>query len=70
MSAEHIKELALIEAECFSVPWSEDALRAEITKDNSRFFVAITKNSDNFILSSIRTASIHYIIDGEYVQFL
>lgn len=34
-------------------------------------FIAITKTGDNFILSSIRNASIHYrIIDGEYVQFL
>ena len=44
MNESHLKDLALLEKQCFSVPWSEDALRAEITKDNSRFFVAITKN--------------------------
>ena len=37
-------DLALLEKQCFSVPWSEDALRAALTKDNSRFFVAITKD--------------------------
>ena len=44
MNESHLKDLALLEKQCFSVPWSEDALRAELTKDNSRFFVAITKN--------------------------
>ena len=44
MNESHLKDLALLEKQCFSVPWSEDALREELTKDNSRFFVAITKN--------------------------
>ena len=44
MNETHLKDLALLEKQCFSVPWSENALRAELTKENSRFFVAITKN--------------------------
>ncbi len=44
MNETHLKDLALLEKQCFSVPWSEKALRAELEKDNSRFFVAITKN--------------------------
>ena len=44
MNESHLKDLALLEKQCFSVPWSESALRAELEKDNSRFFVAITKN--------------------------
>ena len=44
MDEGHIKDLALLEKQCFSVPWSESALMAELEKENSRFFVAITKN--------------------------
>lgn len=44
MNESHIKDLVLLEKQCFSVPWSENALRAELEKENSRFFVAITKN--------------------------
>ena len=40
MSAEHIKELALIEAECFSVPWTENGLYEELSNANARFYVA------------------------------
>ena len=44
MDESHLKDLALLEKQCFSVPWSESALRAELEKENSRFFVAITKD--------------------------
>lgn len=44
MNETHLKDLVLLEKQCFSVPWSENALRAELAKENSRFFVAITKN--------------------------
>ena len=44
MNESHLKDLALLEKQCFSVPWSENALRMELTKENSRFFVAIIKN--------------------------
>lgn len=44
MNETHLKDLALLEKQSFSVPWSENALRAELEKENARFFVAITKN--------------------------
>ena len=44
MNETHLKDLALLEKQCFSVPWSENALRAVFEKENARFFVAITKN--------------------------
>ena len=44
MNEAHLKDLALLEKQCFSTPWSENSLRAELEKDNARFFVAITKN--------------------------
>ena len=44
MNETHLKDLALLEKQCFSVPWSENALRTELIKDSSRFFVAITKD--------------------------
>ena len=44
MNETHLKDLALLEKQCFSVPWSENALGAELEKDNSMFFVAITQD--------------------------
>ena len=44
MDESHIKDIALLEKQCFSVPWSENSLEAELEKENARFFVAITKN--------------------------
>ncbi len=37
----HIKELALIERECFSTPWTEKGLYDELSNPNARFYVAI-----------------------------
>ncbi len=41
MSENHIPFLSQIEKECFSTPWSEDGLRAELTNSHARFFVAL-----------------------------
>lgn len=40
MTAAHISEIAELEKECFSSPWSENALKAELNNDNSFFLVA------------------------------
>lgn len=37
----HIEKLALIEKECFSTPWSENALREELENFHARFLVAV-----------------------------
>ena len=39
MGNEHIISLAGLEKICFSEPWSEEGLRAELTKSEARFFV-------------------------------
>lgn len=41
MSAEHISALAELERECFSAPWSENALTEELTNPNAVFRVAL-----------------------------
>ena len=41
MSEHHIKALALIEAECFSTPWTENGLFEELSNNNARFYVAL-----------------------------
>lgn len=41
MAEEHIKTLAVIEKECFSTPWSENALKSELANGYARFFTAI-----------------------------
>ena len=43
MQDEHIAAVADIERECFSTPWSENSLKAELEKDSSFFYVAATE---------------------------
>ena len=40
MSEEDIADIARIEKECFSSPWSEEGLRSELTNDGAHFFTA------------------------------
>ncbi len=41
MTAEHIPYLAEIEKQCFSTPWSENALSEELLNPHARFFVCL-----------------------------
>lgn len=40
MSPSHVGEIARLEKECFSTPWSEDGLKSELNNAIARFFVA------------------------------
>ena len=40
MTSSHIGEIARLEKECFSSPWSEDGLKSELDNNFARFFVA------------------------------
>ncbi len=42
MTSEHIPEIALLEKECFSSPWSENALSEELNNESSHFIVAVS----------------------------
>lgn len=41
MKEEHISSIAELEKQCFSQPWSENALREELDNENSHFLVAL-----------------------------
>ena len=41
MNEDHLKAIAEIESECFSDPWSEDALRSELSNEGACFLTAI-----------------------------
>lgn len=41
MAKEHISEIARIERECFSLPWSEKSLEDELNNSNAHFLTAI-----------------------------
>ena len=41
MGESHIEKLAVIEKDCFSTPWSENALREELENSYARFLVAV-----------------------------
>ena len=45
MAAEHIPAVAALEAACFSLPWSEEGLREELTNPFARFLVALDGNT-------------------------
>ena len=40
MTVAHIEEIARLEKECFSSPWSKDGLNAELDNKFARFYVA------------------------------
>ena len=42
MTSAHIEEIARLEKECFSSPWSEEGLRSELDNSFARFFVALS----------------------------
>ena len=42
MKEEHIPEIAEIERLCFSLPWSENALKDELENENAHFLTALT----------------------------
>ena len=41
MQSEHVPQIALLEKECFSSPWSENSIRSELTNPLSLWLVAI-----------------------------
>lgn len=41
MNTVHIPQIAILEKECFSQPWSESALADELKNENSHFLVAV-----------------------------
>ena len=47
MTESDIKEIAQLEKECFSEPWSEDSLKDELTNETARFYVL--RDSDNLL---------------------
>ena len=44
MKPEHIPQIATLEKECFSQPWSENSLMQELENAGSHFLVAISGN--------------------------
>ena len=49
MTSEHIRQIALLEKECFSSPWSEKALSEELSNVNSHFLVAVNDGVFGYI---------------------
>ena len=49
MSAEHIGQIASLEKEYFSKPWSEKALLEELANENSHFLVAVSDKVMGYI---------------------
>ncbi len=62
MREEHIKDIAALEKECFSQPWSEGSLREELHKDNSNFLVALTE--DALVVGYI---GFNFVLDEGYI---
>ncbi len=49
MCSEHISDIARLERECFSTPWSENALSEELENENSHFLVAAGDEISGYI---------------------
>ena len=63
MDKSHIKEIAQIERECFSDPWSEDALEEELYNPLASFIVA--QRPDGAVLGY---AGLHAVLDEGYLD--
>ena len=60
-SEAHVEGIAKIEKECFSAPWSEDSIRAELDNENAHFLVALAGEK---VLGYI---GVHEIVGEAYV---
>ena len=49
MKGEHISQIAMLEKQCFSQPWSENSLAEELKNDNSHFLVAVCDGIAGYI---------------------
>ena len=49
MNGSHIPQIATLEKECFSQPWSETALTDELKNENSHFLVAVCDEVTGYI---------------------
>jgi len=63
MDRGHIKEIAQIERECFSMPWSEAALEEELYNPQASFIVA--QRADGAVLGY---AGLHVVLDEGYID--
>lgn len=63
MDRGHIKEIAQIERECFSMPWSESALEEELFNPQASFIVA--QRADGAVLGY---AGLHVAADEGYID--
>lgn len=64
MERRHVKEVAQLEALCFSKPWSEQGLLAELANGTAHFFVA---QSAGEIVGYI---GMHIVCDEAYIANL
>ena len=63
MTAELIPAIAEIERECFSHPWSENALQEELFNDTACFIAAVTENGE-----VAGYAGLHCVLDEGYMN--
>ena len=63
MTEEHIPAIAALERSCFSHPWSEDALRAELWNDSAVILVA--EGEDGTVLGY---AGLQTVLDEGYIN--
>ena len=63
MTAELIPAIAEIERECFSHPWSENALQEELFNDTACFIAAVTETGE-----VAGYAGLHCVLDEGYID--
>ena len=58
---EYIQDIARIEAECFSEPWSDSAFRSELTNPSAVYFVATEDGK------AVGYGGMHIVLDEAYI---
>ena len=65
MDRSHIKEIAQLERECFSDPWSEASLEEELYNPLASFIVAQDSEEEGNVLGY---AGLHAVLDEGYID--
>lgn len=62
-AGEHIEQIHEIEQDCFSLPWTEDMLRAQLSGERSVFLAAIGDGGE-----VLGYAGMEYVLDEGYIS--
>lgn len=68
MTAAHLDQVAALERQCFSLPWSRQAFADEITAENAVYLVCLDDSGDVLGYGGMRWAAGEFYVDNVAVD--